>query len=240
MPEITLVQYPGGRREGTLSPPCGKVHMALRTKGLAYKVHNVTSPAQARKFNPRGRVPALLIDGATIVDSTDIVTELDRRYPDRRLTPESPIDRAHAKLLEDWADEVLYFYLAWLRWGVDENFARMRKLRMSRLPWPLRWIVPPVARRIARSRLHGQGGGVKGVDVVRRELAECLDTLEELLRGRSYLVGDRLSRADLAVAAVVDQMDEDQLTPETAAEVRRRPGIVAWLDRVHESAPCAR
>jgi glutathione S-transferase len=240
MAQITVIQYPGARAEGTLSPPCGKVLMALRVKGLDFRVKNVRSPMEARRFNPRGRVPTLLIDGETIVDSTDIVTALDARFPDPPLTPVDPLEQAQAKLLEDWADEVLYFYLAWLRWGVDANFERMRAVRLSRLPWPTRWILPGIARRIARGRFRAQGVGLKGDDVVRRELAECLDALEVLLRGRSYLVGDRLSRADLAVAAVVDQMDEPRLTPDAAAEVRRRPGIVAWLDRVHETAPCAR
>jgi len=240
MSEITVVQYPGAGREGTMSAPCGKVRMALKVKGLDFRVHNVRSPAAARRFNPRGRVPSLLIDGETIVDSTDIVTALDARFPDPPLTPTDPLERAQAKLLEDWADEVLYFYLAWLRWGVDDNFERMRAVRFSRLPWPRRWIFPAIARRIARSRFSAQGVGLKGDDVVRRELSECLDALEVMLRGRSWLVGDRQSRADLAVAAVVDQMDEPRLTPDAAAEVRRRPGIVAWLDRVHQTAPCAR
>jgi len=240
MAEITVVQYPGARPEGTLSAPCGKVRMALTAKGLDFRVQNVRSPMEARRFNPRGRVPTLLIDGETIVDSTDIVTALDARFQEPPLTPAEPLLRAQAKLLEDWADEVLYFYLAWLRWGVDANFERMRAVRLSRLPWPARWILPSVARRIARGRCRAQGVGLKGDDVVRRELAECLDALEVLLQGRTYLVGDRLSRADLAVAAVVDQMDEPRLTPDTAAEVRRRPCTVAWLDRVHETAPCAR
>jgi len=240
MPQITLVQYPGSGGESTLSAPCGKVRMALRVKGLEFRVHNVRSPREARRFNPRGRVPALLIDGETIVDSTDIVTALDARFPEPPLTPAEALDRAQAKLLEDWADEVLYFYLAWMRWGVDANFERMRAVRLSTLPWPARWILPGIARRIARGRFRGQGVGLKGDDVVLRELIECLDALEVLLRGRRYLVGDRLSRADLAVAAIVDQMDEPRLTPDVAAEVRRRPGIVTWLDRVHETAPCAR
>lgn len=112
MAQITVIQYPGARAEGTLSPPCGKVLMALRVKGLDFRVKNVRSPMEARRFNPRGRVPTLLIDGETIVDSTDIVTALDARFPDPPLTPVDPLEQAQAKLLEDWADEVLYFYLA--------------------------------------------------------------------------------------------------------------------------------
>ena len=237
MPEITLIQYPGAGGDSTFSPPCYKVRTALRVKGLPFRTRNVYSPAQARRYNPRGRVPALLIDGETIVDSTDIVTALEARFPEPPLTPKTPVERAQAKVYEDWADEVLYFYLVWLRWGVDANFERMREVRLSRLPWPKNWIVPIVARRIARGRALAQGVGVKGDDVVRRELSDCLDALEALLSGRSYLVGDRLSRADLAVAAVIDQMDEPRLTPDAVALVRSRPGIVSWLDRVHETVP---
>ena len=240
MAEITLIQYPGASAEGTASAPCGKVRMALRAKGLDFKVHNVHSPAEAKRFNPRGRVPSLIIDGEIIVDSTDILTALDQRFPGEPLTPSDPVEKAQAKLFEDWADEVLYFYVGWLRWGVDANFERMRSERLSRLPWPMRWILPPIARRIARGRFRAQGVGLKGEEVVRRELVECLDALEVLLGGKTYLVGERLTRADLAVAAIVDQMSDARLTPEVANECQSRPAIVTWLDLVHEKAPCAR
>ncbi len=239
MSKITLVQYPGVRPEGTASALCGKVRMALHAKALEFKVLNAHSPRQAKRFNPRGRVPTLILDGEIIVDSSDIVTALDVRFPARPLTPSDPMQNAQAKLYEDWADEVLYFYLGWLRWGVDANFARMREARMSRLPWPRRWILPPIARRIACRRFCAQGVGLKGEAVVRRELEECVDALDTLLDGRNFLVGERLTRADLAVAAVVDQMGEERLTPELADGLRRRRAIVAWLDRVHVKAPCA-
>ena len=81
MPQITLVQYPGAERESTLSAPCGKVHMALAFKGLEYETKTVLNPLQVKKVNPRGRVPALRIGDEVFVDSTDILTELDRRFP---------------------------------------------------------------------------------------------------------------------------------------------------------------
>ena len=58
VPSITLVQYAGLSDDTTISPPCGKVHMALRFKGLEYGIKNVQSPAEAKRYNPRGRVPA--------------------------------------------------------------------------------------------------------------------------------------------------------------------------------------
>ena len=161
-PEITLVQYPGLTRKTTLSAPCGKAHMALGFKGLDYSIHNVNTPAQVKKFNPRGRVPVLIIDGETVMDSTDIVSFLESRFPDPPLEPADPTLRAQAKVYEDWADEVIYFYGVFMRWCAEDNYARMRSRILGRLPIPMRWIVPLIAQRELRHRVRGQGVGLKG------------------------------------------------------------------------------
>ena len=121
-------------------------------KGLDYSIRNCNTPAQVKRYNPRGRVPALLIDGETYVDSTDILTELDRRVPDPPLEPDAPEERILCKVIEDWADEVLYFYGLYLRWCVPDGFARMKRHALSRTPIPIRWIVPTIARRVTRRR----------------------------------------------------------------------------------------
>lgn len=239
MPTITLIQYPGLFPKATLSPPCGKVHMALHFKGLAYKVKNVSTPGQAKRFNPRGRVPSLLIDGETIVDSTDILTALNARFPDPPLEPRPSAERALAKVLEDWADDVLYWYGVFLRWCAEDNRRRLNSLVLARLPIPFRWIVPIVAIRTVRKRASGQGVGLKSEDVVRQEFRECLDALVGLLEGKVFLVGDTFTRADLSVVAMLDQLRLPQLSPDAAAEIESRPALVAWLERVHRLVPNA-
>lgn len=232
-----LVQYPGLNRRTTLSAPCAKVRMALSLKGVDYELVNVSSPMEAKRYNPRGRVPSLILGDELLVDSTDIVTELDARFGGTRLTPEDPEERAQAKILEDWADEVLYFYAVYLRWICPEGFARMKELVLSRFPAPMRWIAPAIARRETRKRVAGQGVGVKPREVVVRETAECLDALSALLEGREWLVGSGFSRADLSVGALVDQMAMPELTPELAELVRARPAVQRWLERVLDVTP---
>ncbi len=236
---MILVQYPGLERGGTLSPPCAKVQMALRFKGLEFEVKNLHSPLEAKRYNPRGRVPVLLIGDERVVDSTDILTEIDRRWPDPPLLPSDPGDRARAKILEDWADEVLYFYGLYSRWLIPENFERMRTKVLSRQPIPIRFVLPTFALREVRKRARGQGVGLKDEATVRREIEECLDAIETLLARSAALVGERITRADLSVAAVLDQWMLDALTPQLAGSIRARPRTVAWLDRVHAVAPSA-
>jgi glutathione S-transferase len=239
MSAIKLVQYRGFKPDTTISPPCGKVHMALRFKGLEYDIHNVASPGEVKKFNARGRMPALIIDGETIVDSTDIVDALEARFPDPPLEPADPVARARVKILEDWADEVLYFYGVYQRWCVDDHFERLRRDFLGQMKAPLRWFVPALVRRDFRARANKQGVGLKGEAVARRELDECLDAVEVLLQAGSYVAGEQMTRADLAIACIVDQLMLARLHPQLAADVGGRRTLMEWLGRVHERAPGA-
>lgn len=239
MAEITLIQYGGFRPRATISPPCGKVHMALRFKGLDYDVHDIRSVAEVKKNNPRGRLPALIIDGETIVDSTDIVAALEARFPEPPLLPSDPVERARVKILEDWADEVLYFYGVYMRWSVDANFERLRTEYFSRMGAPMKWFVPALVRRDFRSRARKQGVGLKGEAVVRRELDGCLDAVEALVRQSPFVTGETMNVADLAIACLVDQLLLKRLHPELSADVAARESLMQWLGRVHERAPSA-
>ena len=239
MTSVTLIQFPGLRSGATISPPCGKVQMALRYKGVSFRLKNVRTTRQVKRYNPRGRMPAILFDDHSVVDSTDILVALEERFPEPPLQPADPLVRAEAKILEDWADENLYFYGAWLRWCKPANCARMKRVLFSRLPAPVRWIAPGVVQRMLRKRVVGQGVGVKDQATVEREFAECLDAMATLLDARPFLAGDSLSGADLAACAILDQLRLRQLTPGEADGIESHAAIVAWAEKVHQLAPCA-
>ncbi len=230
--EIVLIQYPGFVRNATMSPPCGKVHMALRFKGLRCKLQNAASPAEARRLTPRGRLPTLIVDGRVIPDSSDILDELDRIRPEPPLLPADPLLRAQARVLEDWADEVLYFLGVWFRFGSDENYPRVAEAIFARASWPMRRVGTVVLRKMMRKRLHSQGTGDKEPEAIAKELGSALDTLVQLLADRPFLLGKEFSRADLSLCALLDQMDLPELTPGPSAMVRARPGLAAWRLRV--------
>lgn len=238
-PEITLFQYPGIQRGGTLSPFCGKVQMALRFKGLTFEVKNLRSPQAVKGVNLRGRVPALQIDQSVIADSSDILSELESRFPDPPLEPADPQLRLEALFWEDWSDECLYFYGVYLRWIPDAHFEMFQQRVFSRLAWPLRIIVRGAALRTVRKRLAGQGIGMKPEAVVWSEFRAILDRLDARLSVRDFLVGSALSRADLAVISVLDQLLTDAIPPSLVGELAPRPALRAWRDRVHALTPSA-
>ena len=89
------------------SPFARKVAMALEYKGLAYEsVDGLSRANHARLLavNPRAEVP-VLVDGAiTVVNSSDILDYLERKYPERTIYPADLKARVEARALERLAD----------------------------------------------------------------------------------------------------------------------------------------
>jgi glutathione S-transferase len=108
---LTLFDYPA-------SPNSRKVRVVLAEKGLPFERRTIDiskGEQHAPEFlavNPYGKVPALLHEPpnaprAVIYDSTIINEYLEDAFPEPPLFPRAPADRAHARLLEDWADNLL-------------------------------------------------------------------------------------------------------------------------------------
>jgi glutathione S-transferase len=115
----------------------------------------------------------------------------------------------------------------------------MKEHLLSKLAVPARWIAPTVAVREARARARGQGVGLKDAGVVRREFGECLDALVALLGSDAFVAGPKLTRADIAICAVLDQLRLAILTPDAAEAIAKHPEILDWMARVHAVAPNA-
>lgn len=219
-----------------ISPYADKVRRALRLKGLAYSCVEVpvSKPSTYKHISPTGKFPALVVDSRTIVDSTDILRWLDEVAPEPLLTPADARDAALATILEDWADEALYFYDLTMRnwpqnraWFIDDLLHHEKPGIMRNI---LKMLIPGALLKVAKA----QGLGRKAEDTVTADLANQYDALEALLEGREWLAGPRLSGADLAIRVMVNVIDR-------SVEGRRlldaRPNMTAWARRVDAAAP---
>lgn len=104
------------------SPYAQKVRIALREKGLAFESRvpgGLGAGGAAGDFlaaSPRAEVPALIDGEVSIFDSTVILEYLEDAYPEHRLLPPSPADRARVRMLEDVVDT----HLEAVNWGLTE------------------------------------------------------------------------------------------------------------------------
>ncbi|MFW6067234.1 MAG: glutathione S-transferase family protein [Myxococcota bacterium] len=214
------------------SPFCDKVRRALRHKQLPFEIEEVPmaqAPSRLRKLNPAAKVPVLEHDGRLVADSTDIALYLEDRFPDPPLLPQDPRERATCLVLEDWADESLYFYEMRLRFTLPHNAERWVPELLAHDPAPLRFVARRVVPGVVRRQLAAQGIGRKSEAQVLADVQRHLDALGGWLGDREWLVGGALSLADLAVFAQVHCL---RGTEEGSRMIDARPRLGTWMDRV--------
>jgi glutathione S-transferase len=213
-----------------ISPFCDKVRRAMRLKGIEWDSVEipVIPSAKFKPISPTGKFPAVDFGGRIIVDSSDIIRHLDEIAPEPRLVPLDPHHRADALILEDWADESLYFYDLTMRnwpqnrqWFLDDLLHAETGFKRRLLDR----FVPGALKKVATT----QGLGRKSETQVTADLALLYDSLAARLEGQDWLAGPAISIADLAVRSMVFVLDR---TVEAKALHEARPALAAWSARV--------
>lgn len=224
MPDVVLHQW-------VISPFCRKIRMVLAHKGIAYRTeeYNGLRARQAAGLSPAGKLPVLDHDGERIQDSSAIVDFLEAKHPAPPLLPADPTERALARVLEDWADESLYFLEVYLRFEIPEVRPRAVDLLCEGRPAWERALFGPVVTRRMRAKLRAQGIGVVPRERAEALLGEHLERLDLLLARAGWLVGSSCSIADIAVGS---QLGEIRRTSHLAPRIEALPRVVAWLGRM--------
>ena len=187
-----------------------KARWALDYKGMAHRRRSI-APGEARGlWLSRGdrTLPTLDLDGERIVDSTAIISALERCRPDPPLYPSDPEERMHALELEDYFDENAGHDMRRVGfWELRDNMdfglefmttdqpgmkAAMTKTRL-RLGFPVVW------RYMNRRYDFTEESVERSRDV----LIAALDRIEAERDGRDYLVGDTFTVADLTAASLL-------------------------------------
>jgi glutathione S-transferase len=232
MADITLYQFPAVPGCESASPFCVKVRRILNFKRLPYRSENLYRPP-SRKLSATGKLPVLRYDGELITDSSDIARFVESKHPTPALLPHDAGLQARCKIFEDWADEALYWYVVYARWGIDENRRRTIGAFFSQMPSVLRIVVAGIIRRQIVASMRAQGIGRKTRETVIQELGEHLDQIETLVTEQPFILGEAFTHADIAVFAQVDGL-LTPLTPDTRKEVESRDHLMAWYQRVDE------
>ena len=222
---ITLFQF-------EISPYCDKIRRVLHWKRQPYRIEEIPlsqALTRVRKLNPAGKLPCLEHNGRLIGDSTDIAHYLEGEFPEPPLVPKDPQLRGLCHVFEDWADESLYFYEMRLRFTLPHN---ARRWIPELTKYDPRWMKAAASYfipRMMRGVLSRQGVGRKSLEGVLGDVERHVEAIGDWLGGRSWLVGDALSLADLSVfsqLACIRGADE-------GARIIGSSGPVAeWMARV--------
>lgn len=179
---------------------CRKARLALGYKKIAYRVENLTPGAHALKLKPLTgltTLPVLLPEvenaPAAIGDSTQILKFLDGYCPDPPLSLGDHRQQTEALMLEDWLDEsigtatrfVYYDFRAGAGKQIDPSFFSQLVIGVVRRQYGIN----PASVQRATDRLAG-----------------AMEELSSRWQNSPYLVGDKMSVADIAAAALLSPL----------------------------------
>jgi glutathione S-transferase len=199
----------------------------------------------AKRLTGGSTFPVLVLDGAAIGDSTQIIEALERRYPDRPLYPPDPALRRRALKLEEFFDEQLgpNVRLLFLHHALPDASlflsAFVPDLAGPRLV-SARATFPLIRRRV----ISDFGIDENSVERASRALALVGERLATELGPSGYLVGDSFTVADLTAAALVapvvapeqfqypqPQRDHPRIAP--LREQLAKSGMLDWVRELY-------
>ena len=156
----------------SLSPFVRKTLVFLAEKGIDFELRPQGTP-EFKEASPFGKMPALRDGDFTISDSTAIITYLDAIHPEPNLIPTDPKNRARTIWYEEYGDTIVA--------------ACGGKIFFNRVVSP---------------KFFGRPGDLAAADEAQKtEFPRLMDYLESVAPASGFLVEDRFTLADIAVAS---------------------------------------
>jgi glutathione S-transferase len=208
----------------SMNPFTEKLARALTMKRLDYERVEVSSPSEIARLSPvTKKLPVLEIDGERRAESEQILTWLEKRFPEPSLYSRDPHIAAQQRRLAEWSDTSFLWY--WDRW------------RQARFPRPGDE-QPASAGLLGRLRGHlGQRTAPSRVELreleVIGEMVHRLDDLVGFLGNRPFFHAEEPSAADLSVCGMLSIILNGPMEA-AGEELRERPILVEYMERVEK------
>lgn len=225
---ISLYQFPPAFDLPNASPFCMKLELYLRMAGLPYRNRYTLELHKA----PKGKLPWIDDDGTAVADSGLIIDYLKRKFGDPLDNDLTALQRAQALAITRLLEEHLYWTVLHDRWITESGWAMTRPAFFGTLPWPLRVIVPIVARRGIRAELQGQGMGRHTLEQIHALGVADVDALAALLGDQMYFLGAKATSVDAVAAAFLANSLMVPLETPIKAAAAGHPNLVAYCQRM--------
>jgi glutathione S-transferase len=227
---IILHQFPPALGLPNASPFCLKLELYLRMTGLPYLNRYTINPQNA----PKGKLPWIDDDGTALADSGLIIDYLKQKFGDPLDNGLSVRERAEAVAITRLLEEHLYWAVLYTRWIDEAGWPITREGFFGRLSWPLRWVVPPLARRGMRTELHGHGMGRHSPEEIMRLGVADIAALSGLLGSRPYFLGDQPTSVDATAMGFLANLLMVELDTPLKVAALSHENLVGYCRRMAE------
>ena len=188
------------------------------------------SGAQNLSKAPKGKLPFIIDDGKTIADSQFIIAHLEEKYEidlDSHLSEE---EKATAYLFTKSLEEGLYWCLVHSRWADEKSWAILKKTFFGSMPFPLKLIVPSIARNGVISALKKQGTGLHSEEEIQIITQKSLQALSSILGNKTYFFGDTPCTFDATAFAFLSEFINTSLDHPLNKMARKYDNLVNYCD----------
>ena len=221
----------------------GKARAYLRYKQIPFDEVLSTREVYRSLIVPRTGVryiPVLITDDdVAIQDTTDIIDQLELRYPERSIYPTSPAQRLVALLFEVYGDEWLVIPAMHYRWNVPENRAfALREFGATASPSSTPDEQLAIGEQLARpfaGALPPLGISERSGPAIEASYTQLLLDFDRHLEDFPFLLGSRPSIGDFGLfGPLYAHLYRD---PYSGRALRQRaPHVAAWVERLLEPA----
>lgn len=187
-----------------LSPFVRKTRVFMQEKAIPFEnihVDPMNLPADYATLNPLKRIPVLQHGERTLADSAVICRYLESLFPDTPLYPSDPWEQARCAWFEKFADYEI---------GRDCTFVVFRN----------RVLMPLMGRPCDEDKIAHS---------LEKLMPPLFGYLEQELAGKTYLVGEQMTIADIALASQFVNLRHGG----EQVDANRYPNLAGLIERLH-------
>lgn len=194
----------------SLSPFCLKVETYLRMNGIDYCA--IESYQLLSRFS-RGKMPVIQWNHKLIQDSEAIIKFLEQVVLPTQQKAHKAVDedltekeKTMTTLVTSMLETGLTPIVVYFRWFDEKCWPAFRSAVFGKLPFPLAWFIPQIARKGAIRRLAGSGLTTYDSEELLEKASNYLNVLSLLLGKNKYLFGDKFHTVDAVMYGVISQL----------------------------------
>ena len=205
---------------------------ALSWQGISVDLHGGENYSeQFRQINSKATIPVLDDDGDLIFESNNICIYLDEKYPDVSMMPSEAKGRAEVRALMQLIDEQVHHDSSALTYAIAFRPRLQAKLDTPEKLDAYLQAMPDAGRRNSKREVITKGVASAECRIALHRLSKVLQSLEDRLKNTDYLVGDRLTLADIVYSPYMTRLNHLNLHTMWSD----KPAVASWLERICES-----
>jgi len=227
---LKLYQFDPALGLPNASPFCMKLETYLRMAKVPFEI----PPATLRDLRraPKGKLPYIEDQGKTLADTTLIIDYLKANYGDSLDAWLGSEQRAIALAFQRLLEENLYWALLYTRWIEPAAWPQTRSAFFGNLPLPLKWIVPPMARRGLIKEMLGHGMGRHSREEILGIGKRDITALADFLGDKRYFMGSQPCSLDATAYAFLANLIWPPLASALKQHALQYPQLEAYCDRM--------